>query len=367
MPMPTDTLLLSGADLHRLMAQVGRDRLMDQMIDRLEAAFRTADRDGAGTPPRAGFTTGTSRAGVLEWMPHHEPGLAATVKLVSYAPENPGRHGLPTILGTLARIDDRTGHLVAIADAALPTAIRTGAASAVATRLLARPDSDTVGLVGAGAQAVTQLHALSRVLDIREVLVHDTDPAHRRSFARRASFLGLEVREAPLAELEARADVICTATSVEVGAGPVLRGERLKEHLHVNAVGADLPGKVEVPLPLLRAAYVCPDHLGQARREGECQRLAAGEIGATLPELCRTPRLADPLRVRRTVFDSTGFALEDHVALDLLIALAELHGIGERVRLEAGPADALDPYSTPRGAAATAAVLPHRTPLARMY
>ncbi|GAA1964906.1 ornithine cyclodeaminase family protein [Kitasatospora viridis] len=366
MPIPTETLLLSSADIHRLVLEVGRDRFMDRMIERLESAFRTAAPDGSGTPPRAGFTTGTERTGVLEWMPHHEPGLAATVKLVSYAPANPVRHGLPTILGTLLRIDDETGHLVAVADAALPTAIRTGAASAVATRLLARPDSATVGLVGAGAQAVTQLHALSRVLDIREVLVHDTDPVHRRSFPQRASFLGLPVREAEPAELEAAADVICTATSVEVGAGPVLRGDRLKDHLHINAVGADLPGKVEVPLPVLRAAYVSPDHLGQARREGECQRLDEREIGATLPELLRAPQLARGLRDSRTVFDSTGFALEDHVALDVLIALAELHGVGERVRLEAGPADPLDPYST---ASATAAdrSLPRRLPAVRAH
>ncbi|GAA0703665.1 alanine dehydrogenase [Kitasatospora atroaurantiaca] len=345
--MARETLLLASDDIHQLVAIVGRDRLMDQMIERLEFAFRESDSDSLRTPPRAGFITGVHRAGVLEWMPHHEPGRAATIKLVSYAPNNPGYHGLPTILGTLARIDDETGHLLTIADAVLPTAIRTGAASAVATRLLARPGSSTVGLIGAGAQAVTQLHAISRVLDVSEVLVHDVNPDHRRSYLERASFLGLDIREATLEELESRSDVICTATSVDVNAGPVLRGERLKDHVHINAIGADIPGKVEIPLQVLRSAYVSPDHVQQAQREGECQRLERGEIGAALPELCAAPHLAHPHKESRTVFDSTGFALEDHVALDVLIELAELHGIGTVVQLEAGSFDALNPYATP--------------------
>ncbi|MFF5173345.1 ornithine cyclodeaminase family protein [Micromonospora sp. NPDC000089] len=339
------TLVLTQDDVGGVLRICGRDRVMDLMIARLQEALPLAYRSGAGTPARDGFRRCPGESGVLEWMPHHEAGRSITIKTVAYTPTNPEAVGLPTILGTITRFDDVTGHLTAICDGVLPTAIRTGAASAVASRLLARPNSAVVGLVGAGAQAVTQLHGLSRVFDIRRVLVHDVLPEHSRSFAERVAFLGLDVRVADLAELESTADIICTATSVGVDAGPVLTGAGLRPHVHVNAVGADLPGKVELPLALLRSAFVVPDHLGQARREGECQQLAAAEIGPELPAL-----LADPAAVAgradgRTVFDSTGFALEDHVALDVFLELAVEHGLGRQLRLEHLPVDALNPYA----------------------
>ncbi|MFD8368995.1 ornithine cyclodeaminase family protein [Streptomyces hygroscopicus] len=342
--MSPETLLLGQSDIHRILHLAGRDQVMDLTIERLREAFVAADAGRSVIPARQGFLTGSDRTGVLEWMPHHDPGRAVTIKTVSYAPVNPAKYALPTILGTIARFDDETGHLLAVSDGVLPTAIRTGAASAVATNLLAHPDSRAVGMIGTGAQAVTQLHALSRVLGIETVLVTDIDPEHSSSFRERAAFLGLTVEVVPLAELEAEADVICTATSVDVGEGPVMRGTDLKNHLHINAIGADLPGKVEIPLHVLRKAFVCPDHPEQAHKEGECQQLVPDEVGPTLLELCADPALAHAMQTSRTVFDSTGFALEDHVAFDVFYELAQYHGVGDRVRLESVSRDSLNPY-----------------------
>ncbi|MFJ8113208.1 ornithine cyclodeaminase family protein [Streptomyces sp. NPDC096132] len=342
--MAATTLLLTQSDIYRILRQAGRDQVMDLMIERLRTAFAAADSGRAVTPARQGFLTGTDRTGVLEWMPHHDPGHAVTIKTVSYAPMNPTRFGLPTILGTIARFDDETGHLVGLCDGVLPTAVRTGAASAIATGLFAHPDSRVVGLIGTGSQAVTQLHALSRVLGIETVLVHDTASEHSASFAHRARFLGLDITVVPLAELESRADVICTATSVDVGEGPVLEGRDLRDHLHINAIGADLPGKVEVPAQVLRNAFVCPDHVDQARREGECQQLDFHEIGPTLPSVCADPQLARGARESLSVFDSTGFALEDHVAFDVFHELALTYGLGRHVDLESVSDDSHNPY-----------------------
>lgn len=342
--MTPETLVLGQSDIHRIVRLAGRDRIMDEMVERLHAAFVAAAEGRTSTPARQGFLTGRHRTGVLEWMPHHDPGTAVTIKTVSYAPENPGLFGLPTILGSIARFDDETGHMLALSDGVLPTAIRTGAASAVATRLLAHPESRVVGLIGAGAQAVTQLHGLSRVLPVEEVLVHDISAGHAASFRQRAEFLGLDVRVVSLEEVETRADVICTATSVDVGCGPVLTGKGLKPHVHINAVGADLPGKIEIPLAVLKDAFVCTDHLEQAQREGECQQLALEDIGGTLPELCSDPSTAVSARTSRSVFDSTGFALEDHVAFDVFYEFAQHFGVGQRIHLESVPADALNPY-----------------------
>ncbi|WP_328549202.1 ornithine cyclodeaminase family protein [Streptomyces platensis] len=342
--MTSTTLLLAQSDIHQVLRAAGRDQVMDRMIERLHTAFVAADVGRAVTPARQGFLTGTDRTGVLEWMPHHDPGQAITIKTVSYAPMNPVKFGLPTILGTIARFDDETGHMVGLCDGVLPTAVRTGAASAVATRLFAHPESKVVGLIGAGAQAVTQLHALSRVLDIETVLVYDTTPKHSASFSQRVGFLGLDIRVVPLEELEARADVICTATSVDVGQGPVLQGHDLREHLHINAIGADLPGKFEVPSHVLKNAFVCPDHFEQALREGECQQVESDDLGPSLPSVCANPRLAKGAQDGLSVFDSTGFALEDHVAFDVFHEFARHYGIGRRVNLESVSSDSHNPY-----------------------
>ncbi|MEV3985321.1 ornithine cyclodeaminase family protein [Nonomuraea sp. NPDC049758] len=327
------------------METYGRDHVMDLLTRRLAEAFAGMSAAPGETPPRAGFVRCAQDSGVLEWMPHREAGNAVTIKTVAYSPANPASYGLPTILGAVCRFDDVTGRFLALCDGVLLTALRTGAASAVATRLLARPGSTVLGLVGAGAQAVTQVHAISRVLPLRQVLVTDVDRLRAADLARRVAFTGLDVRVAGIAAIEAAADVICTVTSVPVGAGPVLEGRRLKPYAHVNAVGSDLPGKTELPLDVLRAAAVFPDHLAQARHEGECQRLGADQIGPELAELCAAPELAEPYTGRLTVFDSTGFALEDHVALDVFLELAAACGVGSEVQIEHLPGDAVDPYA----------------------
>lgn len=341
-----ETWLLGQDDIARLLHVIGKDVLMQRMISALERGFAELGRGRlTNSPIRTGFIRTGEVRGVIESMPHREPGAGVTIKTISYSPGNVPHHQLPTILGTIARIDDETGRLLALSDAVLLTAIRTGAASAVATRMLAHPDSRTVGMIGAGAQAVTQLHGLTQVLDVEQVLVHDVNPASARSFARRVAFLGLDVRFPDPATILARADVMCTATSVAVGEGPVVPDGPHQPHLHLNSIGADEVGKTELPRSLLSRALVCVDHLEQARREGEAQQLAEHEIGPTLAHLCAHPELSGSYRERLTVFDSTGFALEDHIAMDVLMAAADELGLGTKVTVEGQPEDLLNPYS----------------------
>ena len=112
----------------------------------------------------------------------HEPGDRAVVKMVSYNPINPMRFELPTIVSTMNMYDLKTGNLRALCDGTHLTAVRTGAASAIASELLAHPDSSVIGLIGCGAQAVTQLHALSRCFHIDEVLAFDINESVTDSF-----------------------------------------------------------------------------------------------------------------------------------------------------------------------------------------
>ncbi len=204
-----------------------------------------------------------------------------------------------------------------------------------------------LGLIGCGAQAVTQLHALSRVFALREVVAYDVDQQACRSFPARAAALGLRgvrVTAAPLDEVTRRADILCTATSVDLGCGPVFEDRELRQHVHVNAVGSDFPGKVELPLRLLKRSLVCPDFRTQAIAEGECQQLSDEEIGPSLVDLVSDAQHYADRRTQPTVFDSTGWALEDHVIVDMLVRYGNELGCGTALELEAVCEDARDPY-----------------------
>ncbi|MEW1736409.1 hypothetical protein AB0346_10725 [Nocardia beijingensis] len=339
------TLVLRPEDIKRTIELHGRDEVMSRVIARLTEHLTIL---GMGlcenSPPRSGFTKSGDTSGVIEFMPHHHKDGAVTMKTITYSPSNPGLYRLPTVLGFVCRIDENTGMPTVLADGVVLTAIRTGAASAIASRLLSSPDSELVGIVGAGAQAVTQLHGLKMVRNIAKVLVFDTDVARAANLERRASFLDVEFEVASPERIIDSCDIICTATSVGVGAGPVLPDGMHREHLHINSIGADEVGKTELPVSLLRRSFVCVDHMEQARTEGESQQLAAEEIGPTLDYLCANPARAVEHQQDLTVFDSTGFAFEDHVALDVLLELSSSIGVGEKVSIVHNSADPFDPY-----------------------
>lgn len=319
---------------------------MDAMIARLTAAFSAFDATQTTSPARSGFNYTDPELGLIEWMPVMTDDRV-TIKVVGYHPANPRARHLPTILSTVSTYDTRTGHWIAVADGNFLTALRTGAASAVASRALAAPHSHIVGLIGAGAQAVTQLHALSRVLPIEAAWVYDIDPVVAHSFRKRAGFLDIElipVDAAGLAHLVETADVLCTCTSIDVGAGPVFTDGAHKPWLHINAIGSDFPGKVELPLDLLRRSLVVPDFPAQAIKEGECQRLSPNEIGPSLVEVIQASDRYQAHREALTVFDSTGWALEDHVALGLLMDYARDLGLGIPIEIESLADDPHDPY-----------------------
>ena len=343
----TTTTLLAESDIGAIVRETGLDALMDEAIASLTSACESFSTDRYSVPQRSGFHYSQPVTGLIEWMPAMQRGSSATVKLVTYHPLNPSRENLPTILSSVLVFDTATGHLRGILDGTFLTALRTGAASAVASAVLANPDSSTIGIIGCGAQAITQLHALSRRFDLETVLLHDTDPAAIESFRSRLHGLDVEAlnfKAAGTDEIVRRSDILCTCTSVEIAEGPVFTSTAGKSHLHVNAVGSDFPGKTELPRKLLARSLVVPDFQAQAVLEGECQQLREDEIGPDLAELVKDSDRYARYRDRPTVFDSTGWALEDHVVGQLLIDIAKKRGFGSEIRLESLSADPRDPY-----------------------
>ena len=221
--------------------------------------------------------------------------------------------------------------LLAIMEANLLGQIRTGAASAIATQAMARPDAGKVGLIGAGRQARTQIHALHCVHCVSEVAVFARDRARQAAFCKQlTSDLALPARAAGSAEEAVReADIVITATNSST---PVVMSEWLSPGTHVNAMGANAPSRRELdPQIVLRAATVVTDDVAQAKAEA-----------AEFIDLARTGRLDwnDIIPLHRivgspgfrrdrdaiTLFKSLGVGLEDLAIASLLYDRAAASG-----------------------------------------
>jgi ornithine cyclodeaminase/alanine dehydrogenase-like protein (mu-crystallin family) len=168
---------------------------MDEMIWCLESGLLKFDNVALSIPPRDGFEYDNPSRGLIEFMPILKLGDMMTMKVVGYHPSNPNQRQLPTVLSSISSFNTDNGHLAALTDGTFLTALRTGAASAVASKLLGHPDSCVLGIIGCGAQAVTQLHALSRVFKFEKVLSYDIDPSASKSFKRELNLLGWKCRQ----------------------------------------------------------------------------------------------------------------------------------------------------------------------------
>ncbi len=229
----------------------------------------------------------------------------------------------------------RDGRLKAMIEADHLGRIRTGAASGVATKLLANPDARTLAVIGAGRQAFTQVAAVCTVRKIETVRVFTRTAEHSEAFVRDIE-KKLHVTAKPMSSGEAAigdADVVVTITK---SAEPVLRANWLKSGVHVNVAGANAAARREVDAEtVLRATVRATDHLDQARIEaGEyCDLVAAGrlkwqdivELGDILTE--KVPGRRGPADI--TLFKSLGIALEDIAFADLIWRRAVERGVGK--------------------------------------
>lgn len=344
------TRIIGVDDLGVIVKAVGLTALLDELIERLRQSLVAYDPEQLATHDRTGFDYTHPEPGLVEWMPAMDRGRTASIKTVAYHPNNPVSRGLPTILATTSLYDTTTGRLVSVSEATVLTALRTGAASALATDVLATPDAAVLGVIGCGAQAVSQIHAISRIRPIGKVIAYDRNPSVASSLSNRLARLDLAhdlviVGEKDLGRLVAEADVICTCTTVEPGAGPVLPESEHRPWLHINAVGADFPGKIEIPLSYLHNSLVCPDVTTQCLIEGEAQQLDRRELGPDLAELSRNADEYRRYQQLPTIFDSTGWALEDLVAAELVGEHAVRLGVGQDVDLQPQAHDPYDPYA----------------------
>jgi ornithine cyclodeaminase len=303
------------------------------LLDAVDAAYRDVAAGRDRSPLRSHVSL--DRGDLLLMPGVRAGGAGASVKLVTVMPDNAAR-GLPTVQAVVAWFDAETGTPLALLDGGTVPAMRTGAASGVATRLLARTDAATLAVLGAGGQAEWQIRAVVAARPIERVLVHARSRASRDAVAARmADAVGLEVRAVDSAEDAVRAaDVVCAATT---STAPVFDAAWIRPGTHVNGIGAYRLDMVELPPELFaRAGLVAVDSREAARAEAGDVMAAVQRGLVTEEQLTEIGSVAADFAGQRdpgaiTAFKSVGLAIQDVAAAELIVARA-LGRDGEPVR-----------------------------------
>lgn len=319
---------------------------MPEAIRVLEGMFR---RQGAGevrNQPRVRVMLPEGR-GVLHTLPAYVPGQAGDADA-----EGPGFVGLKsyTAVGGRARFvvllyAAEDGRLLAIIEADLLGQMRTGAASGVATRFMARADAQVVALLGAGGQARTQALAMAAARPLSAMLVWSRDLSRATAFVEEmASLTGVEMRAMASAEEAARAaDIVVTATTAK---DPVLLGEWLRPGAHVNAMGSNWAHRREVDTEtVIRSALIAVDDEAQARIEAGDLLIPVREGRYSMSEAASAGRLVElgqivagkvagrPDDQAITLFKSLGIGAEDVVTAAYIYQQARKRGLGQELDL----------------------------------
>jgi alanine dehydrogenase len=314
---------------------------MAQAIQAVRLAYIQLSRGEAVVPIRTQVPV-EDREGVVLFMPAFLPQPGAIgAKIVSVFPHNP-RSGLGTIHAVVVLLDAKTGCPKALLDGTYLTALRTGAASGVATDLLARRDSKVAAIFGAGVQGRTQLEAVCTVRTITKVWIYDPSQEAARAYAEEMSKLGDPIpREISVARTPAEAleetDIICTATTSKE---PVFADQDLSSGVHINGIGSYTPKMQEVPTQTVIRSKVVVDSISASLAEagdliipiennlweesdihGEIGQVAAGDIQG---------READS---EVTFFKSVGLAVQDVITATLALERAEELSLGIEIDL----------------------------------
>lgn len=312
---------------------------LDECIGAVEHAFRLYGEGRAIPPavlsmhvPEGGFHV---KAGLLDFDRSY---FAAKVN--GNFPENGTRFGLPAIQGVIVLCDAENGTPLAVMDSRDITSLRTAAATALAAKYLARPDSRTIPICGCGNQGRIQLRALSRVFRLEAVFVYDKSEEQSSQYAHELA-LELNVPVLPVADLAVavrQSDICVTCTPSRQ---PLLGPNEVRAGTFVAAVGADTPQKQELQPALMATSKLVCDILEQCAVMGDLHHaLDAGvvsraDVYAELGEIVagNKPGRESPEEI--TIFDSTGMALQDVAAAAVLYEKAERQGSGIRLSLAA--------------------------------
>jgi alanine dehydrogenase len=270
---------------------------IDECIPAVEQIFRDYGEGRVGPPKSLGIDHFHIKAAI---------GDVFAVKINANFPDNPRKHGLPTIQGVIVLFDRERGTPLLVLDSILITTLRTAAATAVAAKYLARPYAKTLAVIGYGTQGRAHVEAIKRVRNIATVRIFDAGGGEGC---------------ASIEEAVADADIVVTCTPSQ---SPILDARHLRPGMFIAGVGADNPQKHELSPALLKGSRVFADILEQSATMGDLHHaIAAGVMtredvaGELADVVCgRAGRRSEDEVI---VFDSTGTALQDLAAAQLVI------------------------------------------------
>lgn len=300
---------------------------MAEIIDALETAFREKGNGRTEMPPKPGIHPGGGD-NFIHAMPAYIPAMqSAGVKWVSGFPDN-HQHNLPYINGLLILNDVTTGMPVAVMDCVWITAMRTGAATALAARYLARPESSVVGILGCGVQGHSNLEALRVLFPIKKVMAYDINEATARDYAEsieRRYHIEVGIADTP--------DKAVTGCHMIVTSGPILK----KPHATITAGWMDEGAFASLvdfdsywhPLAMAEAAKFCTDDTAQLRQyqeNGYFQNIP--DVYADLGELVAGIKPGRETPGEKTMAANLGLALDDMAVAPLIYKKAMEKNIG---------------------------------------
>ncbi|MEM9499944.1 MAG: ornithine cyclodeaminase [Pseudomonadota bacterium] len=328
---------VSVDNMMRLIHRIGMDEMLRGLTSYIEDDFRRWERFDK-TPRVASH----SDVGVIELMPTSD-GEAYGFKYVNGHPKNT-REGLQTVtaFGLLADVD--TGYPVLLTEMTVLTAMRTAATSAMAARYLAPKQSDTMAMIGNGAQSEFQCRAMQAILGLKTVRLWDLDPAATAKAARNLAQTGLTVVTCDSAEHAMEGAQIITTCTADKQYATILTDNMVGSGVHINAIGGDCPGKTELAPAILMRSDIFVEYPEQTRIEGEIQQLDPDHPVIELWQV-----ISGSARGRRddrqiTLFDSVGFAIEDFSALRYVRDHIPGSGCFVDIDLLADPDDPRDLY-----------------------
>jgi len=327
---PASVLLLSTNDLRKLLD-------MNDVLTAVETAFRLRGLGRVQMPPKM-YLFFEKYNGDLRCMPSYIEDISVSaVKIVNVHPDNPKKHNMRTVMATLVLIDPETGAPIAVMDGSHITDMRTGAASGVASKYLARKDARKLGIIGAGTQARTQFLAILntftrldevRIFDILSSASKDLCEEIKKNFPKRVQTV--KAVDDPKDAVSGM-DIVCTCTPSRK---PIVKDAWVSKGQHFNCIGADAPGKQELEGAILKRAKVVIDDWEQASHSGEINvpisqgLISQKDIYANIGDIVAGKVPGRTSHEEITVFCSTGLAIQDAVTAKLAYDAAMKKKVG---------------------------------------
>ncbi len=291
---------------------------MGDVLDILEGAFADFSNGKANMPQRTPITT-PEHGGLALFMPAYLQGMGALgTKTVTVYKDNPSKYDVPTVLGTILILDEKTGAPVALMDGGYLTAMRTGGVAGLATRLMAKPDAKVHCMFGTGGMARTHAWAVDKARDIEKLVLFSLDPIEKRqAFADSLKdIISCEIVLADdPAEAVGQADIVTLITSAK---DPIVKGEWFQPGTHINGVGSHAPHMRELDTATVQRSRVICDLVDACKAEAGDFMIPAekgewswdqcgGSLGDVITEKIAGRSNDDEI----TLFKSVGLAIQD--------------------------------------------------------